>query len=96
MYNCSDFSMEMWNWESDCSRGSGKESRKIVVYVLFLGICPRKSGWKYWEQKEESVQINGMSMVYKGFYILTEHPIWIILSGRMCIRGRTHRELWRI
>ena len=40
--------------------------------------------------------MNGMWIGYKGLHILTELPIWIILSGRMCIRGRTDRELWRI
>ena len=33
--------------EKYCSSGSVKQSRVIIVYVLFLGICPRKSDWKY-------------------------------------------------
>ena len=48
MYNCSDFLMEMWNGKSDCSKGSGEQSAVIFVYVIFWGIRPRKSDWKYW------------------------------------------------
>ena len=29
------------------SRGSGRQTRLISVYVMFLGLTPRKSDWKY-------------------------------------------------
>ena len=55
MYNCSDFLMGMWNCKSGCSRGSGKQSRMIIVHVSFLGICPQKSDWKNIGSKKKMV-----------------------------------------
>ena len=39
--------MGIWNLKSSRSRGSGGQTRLIAVYVILLGVTPRKCDWEY-------------------------------------------------